>query len=106
MSLRVAITISDPWDLVTVCGSGPFQGTVAATQPERLVVQLDEPLRYQGHVLTWAVCQVRHEGGSVDDMVSSHDTPTSFALVSAPPSTTTGLRDVAGVAALGTVRGA
>jgi hypothetical protein len=103
---RITITISDPWDLVTVCGSGPFLGTAVDSHDERLVVRLDEPLRYQGHVLTWAVCYDRLEGDSVKKRGPSRETPANLAFLSAPPSAAMDLRDATGVGAIGSVRGA
>jgi hypothetical protein len=81
MSARVAITISDPWELVTACGSGPFEGEVIDVRADGIVVRLDAPIVHGGVSYSAAACQVRHEGKSVSDMMSSVGAATTAAFV-------------------------
>lgn len=57
---RVALSISDPWDFGTECGTGPFTGTIARIDDEHIVVWLDDPISYRGRALRIAVVRARH----------------------------------------------
>ena len=45
---RVALSISDPWDFGTECGTVPFTGTIARIDDEHIVVRLDDSISYRG----------------------------------------------------------
>ncbi|MGO9711079.1 MAG: hypothetical protein ACLQBL_19620 [Polyangiaceae bacterium] len=84
---RVALTISDPWELVTACGSGPFEGTVLDVESSRILVSLDAPLSYEGESFRIAICQTRQKGTTVETLLSTHDTPTGVMLLPGPRAT-------------------
>ena len=73
---RVVLMISDPWDFGTACGVGPFAGTltdfgtvrIAEQNIQRAVVTLDRPINYSSTNYFSAICQVRHEGASLDGL--------------------------------------
>jgi len=73
---RVALMISDPWEFGTECGTGPFNGTlidtgterIADVEVERALVKLDLPIKYSNASYILAICHVRHEGESLDDL--------------------------------------
>ena len=67
---RVALSISDPWDFGTECGTGPFTGTIARIDDEQFVVQLDHPISYRGRVLRIGVVRARHIGERIGSVRS------------------------------------
>lgn len=61
----MTVTISDPWDLVTELGSGPFEvDPIAPMSHEgtRLLCLLKHPLQYGGIEFSYVVIQARHIG--------------------------------------------
>ncbi len=62
---RTELTLTDPWDFVTVNGSGPFVGTVTAVDSKNykaIVVRLDRPIRYEGVEAHFIKASARHVG--------------------------------------------
>jgi hypothetical protein len=108
MTTRVTITLSDPWDLVTACGTGPFAGTVLDVVSTRVLVEFDLPLKYLGQAFELALCQVRHTGTTIADLLSTYDVPTGIGLLvrsKLPPQPgVVTAQAKKGVAALGTIR--
>jgi hypothetical protein len=107
MGTRVAITLSDPWDLVTACGAGPFMGTVLDVVSRSILVELDKPLNYGGQRHEFALCQLRHEGTTVGDLLSTRDSPTGigfFVRSTLPKAQVVAAQSQKGVGALGTIR--
>ena len=107
MSTRVEITLSDPWDLVTACGAGPLAGTVRDRGPRGVLVELDAPIHYDGRAHLFAMCQPRHEGTAVSELLSGSNTPVSIGLIAASsvPSIEDGaLRRLKGTGAIGSVK--
>src|SRR5882724_10837999 len=73
---RVALMISDPWEFGTECGAGPFDGKLTDSGTERIadvdiqraLVRLDLPIKYSNTNYVSAICHVRHQGASLDDL--------------------------------------
>lgn len=73
---RVALMISDPWDFGTECGVGPFHGKISDADSERIadvdiervLVTFEHSIKYQMVVYLSAICHIRHEGVSFDDL--------------------------------------
>jgi hypothetical protein len=40
----VAVTISDPWEFGTECGTGPFEGIIEEISEIRMLIKLRSPL--------------------------------------------------------------
>lgn len=105
LNLSVAITISDPWEFGTECGTGPFMGNVMDANSEMLVISLSEPVTYQGRTLHTVVVRPRYQGdlpGSVVSKAVSSNLmllPASIRTIADVKSSNT--RD--GIAAIGTV---
>jgi hypothetical protein len=59
---RYEIDVSDPWDLVTDVGSGPFTGQATDEAEGRLLIHLDEPISRNGTAFVTIHCQRRHAG--------------------------------------------
>jgi hypothetical protein len=70
LNLGVTITVSDPWEFGTECGTGPFGGIVSDVTSDRLVVRLSTPIVYRGRVLSVVLARSRHVG----------DTPATVGL--------------------------
>ena len=48
--MTVKIVATDPWELVTAIGSGPFEGAILnvdAKDHKSIVIRLDKPIRYR-----------------------------------------------------------
>lgn len=56
----VAITISDPWEFGTACGTGPFHGQVSDVSDGRVLIVFDKPIPYGSDLLTAAICKSRY----------------------------------------------
>ena len=72
---RVQLTVSDPWDLVAPDGSVRLSATVigastyaAGGEEERLVLRLDSPVTWRGHMYEFFVLEERHGHGIADDL--------------------------------------
>jgi hypothetical protein len=65
----VQLTVSDPWDFVTACGSGPFQGRVLryhqAGDLEQLLVEMSSEIAFGGRRCQHMVIKPRHHGHSL-----------------------------------------
>lgn len=61
----VRITPTDPWDLVTEIGSGPFDGTTIAVDESdhaAIIVKLDSRLAYQNMIAEFLLAHCRTVG--------------------------------------------
>ena len=78
---RVAFTVSDPWDFVTACGSGPFKGVILGIRPNprshdtSLLVRCDLPVAYEGETILCVLIESRLAGRSLDGMSNGEDIP-------------------------------
>jgi hypothetical protein len=59
-NLRVLLSISDPWDLVTQIGVGPFGGAVLGSRGDELAVILDRSFRYRDCTVAGLSLAPRH----------------------------------------------
>ena len=65
---KIALLISDPWDFGTECGTGPFNGCIVDIDKEKTLIALDRTIEYSNISYYSALCQIRHEGFSMDDL--------------------------------------
>jgi hypothetical protein len=68
LKTKVTLMISDPWDFGTECGVGPFNGEFADLDRDRMLVRLERPIKYSNRIFKSALCHVRHEGISTDNL--------------------------------------
>lgn len=61
---EAVLTVSDPWEFGTECGTGPFMGKVVDQTPEMIVVVLQRLIEYRGKILRTIVARPRHAGDS------------------------------------------
>jgi hypothetical protein len=65
----VQLTLSDPWDFVTSCGSGPFRGKVLrffqVGDLEQLLVEMSSDIAFGGRRCQHIVIKPRHCGHSL-----------------------------------------
>ncbi len=86
---KVGLMISDPWDFGTACGVGPFYGKVvdcgtkkiADEDVQRALVTLDRPINYLNTNHVSAICSVRHEGASLNDLEAGLDVSVNITLL-------------------------
>jgi hypothetical protein len=86
---KVGLMISDPWDFGTACGVGPFYGKVtdsgtkkvADEDVQRALVTLDRPINYLNTNHVSAICSLRHEGASLDDLAAGLDVSVNITLL-------------------------
>lgn len=97
VGLPVALTVSDPWDFVTVHGSGPFHGKILSigtpapgagwgTEAAALI-RLDKPLVYQGEVFEFLIASPRLSGSHVADLLVGRRVGCALANISADKAT-------------------
>lgn len=60
LNLAVSVTVSDPWEFGTECGTGPFGGIITDVSSDRLIVRLSAPITYCGKSLRTVVARPRH----------------------------------------------
>lgn len=59
-NLAVSITVSDPWEFGTECGTGPFAGIITDVSSDRLIIRLSAPIAYRGKSLRTVLARPRH----------------------------------------------
>jgi hypothetical protein len=73
---RVELTLVDPWEFVTMNGSGPFTADVLEVGQDRptgntaLLLELHLPLRYNNEEYKHFIASTRHEGASLELLFS------------------------------------
>ena len=76
--MLVQLVISDPWDLVTEMGSGPFRAEVIDAQRSTIILavllKLKRPWRYEGSLWEYLVASPRHTGDTLDDAFARSST--------------------------------
>jgi len=63
--MKIALVPTDPWDLVTAIGSGPFTGIVMRVNQmdyKSIIVRLDKPISYRTIEVEFLVASTRHVG--------------------------------------------
>lgn len=92
---RVALMVSDPWDFGTECGVGPFYARITdagverinGVEVERALVTLERPIEYSGDSYLSAICSIRHEGVSFNDLLSRKIISLNITLLPIPAKT-------------------
>lgn len=78
---KVILMISDPWDFGSACGVGPFLGQLRDLDDERMLVVLARPISYSNAVYESAICRLRHEGTSTDELRGPARIPINITLL-------------------------
>lgn len=63
--MKIALVPTDPWDLVTAVGSGPFPGIVIQVNQENykaIILRLDKPICYRKIKSIFLMASARHVG--------------------------------------------
>lgn len=73
MGKRIEVTLVDPWDFVTVNGSGPFFADVLQFGHDEstgaaALLEFHAPLKYHGEEFKYFVATARHEGVKFDEL--------------------------------------
>ena len=103
---QVEVTISDPWEFGTECGTGPFIGTVVDLAAETIVIALQQSIGYQGRNLFMIIARPRHADG-MPAIVLLQPMPANLMLLPLEICKAADLRPTLtkdGVAAIGTIR--
>jgi hypothetical protein len=61
-SISGSISVSDPWELVSVIGDAPLNVIVETWNRERAMLRLVTPFQFDGDIILTAVASVRHLG--------------------------------------------
>ena len=73
---KVKLVLVDPWDFVTVNGSGPFTADVVqtgndeATHTTALLLELNRPLSYKGQEYKFFIASTRHQDTALEQLHS------------------------------------
>ncbi len=73
---KVKLVLVDPWDFVTMNGSGPFTADVVQVGQDQptgktaLLLELRSPLKYKNEEYKHFIASTRHEGASLEQMFS------------------------------------
>jgi hypothetical protein len=81
LNAQVDVLVSDPWEFGTACGTGPFPGAVVAASDSEFVIQLAQPVTFEGESITTIVARTRHVSDS-PDMLFRGAMPANFILQS------------------------
>ena len=72
--MRIAITVSDPWDLGEAIEWKLLEGQVVKlvddNQGGRALIRLDEGINYRGSCWRYLVAEVRHQGDKINALQS------------------------------------
>ncbi len=98
---RVTLMISDPWDFGTECGVGPFYGKIADIGTEKIdsldiekaLINLERSIKYSGVSYVSAICYIRHEGSSFDNLQGKATVAVNVSLTPAQAKSFTEIKD-------------
>ncbi|MDZ4224525.1 MAG: hypothetical protein U1D33_01315 [bacterium] len=77
----VILMISEPWDFGTECGVGPFTGSISDIEGQRVLIKLDEPIKYEGKFYYTMFGKIRHEGFSMTSLAQQKPISLNFVLL-------------------------
>lgn len=80
---EVLITVSETWDFVSACGSGPFVAQIVASGRSSVLLRLDQPPVYQGVICEYFVAGPRTNGAAWSRFANGE--PLFCALTLIPP---------------------
>ena len=70
LKLSVGILVSEPWEIGTECGVGPFAGIIIDATAEKLLIRLSKPISYAGKTLHTAAARPRHAGDNPEAVMT------------------------------------
>ena len=86
---KVAIIVSDPWELVTAVGSGPFLAEIlmvaavgSGSDDEGALIKLVKALRFEGGDWEYFVATTRHRGDGLSDLLSGKEVICNLTAIS------------------------
>jgi hypothetical protein len=68
--MKVALCLSDPWEIGEAIGWPTLVGTVVHRDPKAWLVELDHPFKFAGVEYRFLVASARHEDSSLESSVS------------------------------------
>jgi len=81
-SIRIQISLSDPWELGESLKWKPVLGQIVLDANDlsdgRALVTLDQPIEFRGSKYRFAVAAPRHEGRSIQELLPSGSVLCSF----------------------------
>lgn len=80
---EVLITVSETWDFVSACGSGPFLAQIVASGGGAVLLRLAQPPVYEGVACEYCVASPRANGTAWSRLANGE--PISCALIHIPP---------------------
>lgn len=100
--MDASILVSDPWELGTECGVGPFIGKVLMERNGAVLIRLSQPIRFKDRHLSGVVATPRY---GQEKIRANDPIPMNMLLTTLPEEVTIDfLRTATGVSAVGTVR--
>ena len=79
---KVALVGSDPWEFVSECGAGPFQGNIKDEKSGKVLVCFNRTLLYDGIDYSVCICSARHHGKDVLNILNGEKIPVNIMLIS------------------------
>jgi len=76
LTARIDVVLVEPWDFVTVNGSGPFTADVLQTDqsssisPTALLLEVHSPLKYNTEKYRYFIATPRHAGTTFDQLIA------------------------------------
>jgi hypothetical protein len=61
LGTKIKVLLVDPWDFVTMNGSGPFIADVVQDEPAALLLEFHVPLKYNGEEFKYFIATTRQE---------------------------------------------
>jgi len=64
-----ALTISDPWEFGSKCGTGPFRGRIVDQVKQLVLFSFLTPVDFQGVTYSTAIVSARHEAKDLSNLL-------------------------------------
>ena len=89
--MRVELVISDPWDFVSVVGSGPFRAAVVDamlcdTSIDAVLLKLETQLVYEDYICEYLITTPRHEDDDFGHLLSGQSIHANAQCLQGPAS--------------------
>lgn len=73
-----SIEVSDPWEFVSIHGSGPFAVDIEAVDGGAMLVRLRAPYRYRDTDFSYLAATARHSNAALDALSSGMTVPVNL----------------------------
>ena len=82
LGLKVNLVISDPWDLVSECGAGPFSGTIKEIDQGEALIGLDKLISCRGTQYFTAKVTARPQGKELQTITNEETVAVNMMFIS------------------------